>query len=145
MRNGTFILSDNWYDFLKKMIQIIMPAFGTLYFALAKIWDLPYADKVTGTIVCVTAFLGVVLGISTAQYNASGKAFDGRLTVEPSEEVGTRVTGLHLDKAPIELAGKSSIKIKVENVVPDISELVDEDEEPEPPPQNPATNRRKRQ
>ena len=40
-----------------------------LYFALAGTWDLPYGEEVVGTITAVDTFLGVVLGISTAQYN----------------------------------------------------------------------------
>jgi len=47
----------------------LLPAIGTLYFALAQIWNLPLAEEIVGTITAVDAFLGAVLGISTAQYN----------------------------------------------------------------------------
>lgn len=46
----------------------LLPALGTLYFALAGIWGLPYGEQIVGTITAVDTFLGVVLGISTAQY-----------------------------------------------------------------------------
>ena len=49
--------------------MIFLPALGTLYFALAGIWGFPYAEQVVGTITAVDTFLGVILGISTAQYN----------------------------------------------------------------------------
>jgi len=62
-------LSDKTYDILKFVAQILLPAVGTLYFALAQIWDLPLAEEIVGTITAVDAFLGAVLGISTAQYN----------------------------------------------------------------------------
>ena len=42
---------------------------GRLYFALAGIWSLPYGEQVVGTITAVDTFLGVILGISTSQYN----------------------------------------------------------------------------
>ena len=62
-------LSNKVYDVLKFIAQIVLPALGTLYFALAKIWGFPYAAEIVGTISAVDAFLGAILGISTAQYN----------------------------------------------------------------------------
>lgn len=62
-------LSNKTYDILKAIAQIVLPAAGTLYFALAGIWGLPYAEQIVGTITAVDTFLGVLLGISSAQYN----------------------------------------------------------------------------
>ena len=62
-------MTNKTYDVLKFIAQIILPAAGTLYFALANIWGLPLGEEVVGTITAVDAFLGAVLGISTAQYN----------------------------------------------------------------------------
>lgn len=62
-------LNNKTYDILKWIAQILLPAVGTLYFALSKIWGFPYATEVVGTITAVDAFLGAILGISTAQYN----------------------------------------------------------------------------
>jgi hypothetical protein len=63
------MLSNKVYDVLKWIAQILLPALGTLYFALSKVWGLPFATEVVGTITAVDAFLGAVLGISTSQYN----------------------------------------------------------------------------
>lgn len=57
------------YDVLKKIAQYVLPALGTLYFAIASIWGLPYGEEIVGTITAVDAFLGALLGISTYQYN----------------------------------------------------------------------------
>ena len=62
-------MSNKTYDILKKIAQIYLPAIGTLYFAIATIWGLPYGEQVVGTITAIDTFLGVILGISTAQYN----------------------------------------------------------------------------
>lgn len=62
-------LSNKAYDTLKWIAQYLLPAIGTLYFALARIWGLPYGEQVVGTITAVDAFLGAILGISTMQYN----------------------------------------------------------------------------
>lgn len=62
-------MSNKVYDVLKWIAQILLPALGTLYFALAGIWNFPYAEAVVGTITAVDTFLGVILGISTINYN----------------------------------------------------------------------------
>lgn len=61
--------SNETYDILKFIAQILLPAIGTLYFALASIWSLPYAEQVVGTIVAIDTFLGALLGISSDKYN----------------------------------------------------------------------------
>ena len=61
-------MSDKVYDILKYIAQIVLPAIGTLYFALANIWGFPYAEQIVGTITAVDAFLGVLLKISSDQY-----------------------------------------------------------------------------
>ena len=62
-------ISNQAYDVLKFIAQILLPALGTFYFALAQIWNLPLAEEIVGTITAVDALLGALLGISTAQYN----------------------------------------------------------------------------
>lgn len=62
-------MSNRTYDILKWIAQILLPALGTLYFALSKIWGFPFATEVVGTIAAIDTFLGAVLGISTANYN----------------------------------------------------------------------------
>ena len=64
-------MNDKLYDVLKWIAMILLPALGTLYFALAGIWGFPYAEQVVGTVTALDTFLGVILGISTAQYNKS--------------------------------------------------------------------------
>lgn len=67
-------MNNNTYDKLKWIAQILLPALGTLYFALSKVWGLPYATEIVGTITAIDAFLGAVLGISTAQYNKNAES-----------------------------------------------------------------------
>lgn len=61
-------LSNTMYDILKWIAMYLLPAVGTLYFALSGIWGLPYGEQVVGTITAVDTFLGVILGISTNIY-----------------------------------------------------------------------------
>ena len=60
--------SDKTYNTLKWIAQFFLPALGTLYFALANIWGFPYGEQIVGTITAFDTFLGVLLGISTANY-----------------------------------------------------------------------------
>lgn len=62
-------MSNKTYNILKAIAQYILPAAGTLYFAIAGIWGLPCANQIVGTITAVDTFLGVIIGISTSQYN----------------------------------------------------------------------------
>lgn len=64
-----FKMSNKVYDVLKWIALILIPAIGTLYFALAGIWGFPYAEAIVGTITAVDTFLGAILGISTSMYN----------------------------------------------------------------------------
>ena len=66
-------MSNKVYDVLKWIAMYLLPAVGTLYFALAGIWGLPYGEEIVGTITAVDTFLGVVLGISNVQYKKSNQ------------------------------------------------------------------------
>ena len=68
-------MSNKVYDVLKWIAMYLLPALGTLYFAIASIWGFPYGEQIVGTITAIDTFLGVILGISTVQYN---KRVDGK-------------------------------------------------------------------
>ena len=61
-------MNNKVYDILKWIAQIVLPALGALYFALAQIWGLPFGEEIVGTITAIDCFLGAILGISNAQY-----------------------------------------------------------------------------
>ena len=65
-------MSNKVYDVLKFLAQIVFPALGTLYFALAGIWGFPYGEEIVGTITAIDAFLGAILQISSASYAQKG-------------------------------------------------------------------------
>ena len=62
-------MSNKTYDALKWIAMIVLPALGTLYFALAGIWNFPYGEEIVGTITALDVFLGAILGISNVTYN----------------------------------------------------------------------------
>lgn len=61
-------MSNKVYDTLKWIAQYLLPALGTLYFTLSQIWGFPYGEEAVGTITAIDTAIGIVLGISNAQY-----------------------------------------------------------------------------
>lgn len=96
------------YDFFKFVAQYLLPACGTLYFALARIWNLPYGSEVVGTITAVDTFLGILLGISSANYTG-----EGVMTVDTSDE-DADIYNLDLNVPVSDLANMKSVTFKVQ-------------------------------
>lgn len=63
------ILPDKWYNVLKWVSMIALPAVAVLVGVLGKTWGWDDVDKVVVTINAVGVFLGALIGVSTAQYN----------------------------------------------------------------------------
>ena len=66
--------NDKVYDILKWLCLIALPALSVLCSALAGVWGWPYAQEVATTINAVVAFVGELIGISTANYNKDNGA-----------------------------------------------------------------------
>lgn len=68
-KTTAWVLPTNMYEFLTWTAQIFLPAVTALYGALALIWPLPYPEQVVSMLIAFDAFLGALLGFSTAQYH----------------------------------------------------------------------------
>lgn len=110
---ATTWLSNDAYDKLKFLTQVLLPGVGTLYFALSGIWGLPHPEQVVGTIVAVDAFLGLFLGASTKQYLNTDARFDGAVNISPHPDDPENATNLHVQLDPESLADKDEITVKV--------------------------------
>lgn len=73
-------LTNKVYDILKWVATYLLPALGTLYFALARIWQFPFGSEVVGTITAIDTFLGVILGLSKSAYQG-----DGQILIDTSD------------------------------------------------------------
>lgn len=105
------LLSDQQYHTLNILAMVVFPAIGTLYFALAKIWGLPDATEVVGSIVAIDAFLGVLVKAGEASYDQSGARFGGAINV--SQQAEKTVYTLELDHDPEELVDRDHVTFKV--------------------------------
>lgn len=61
-------MDDKIYNILKYVCQIGLPAIGSLYFALAQLWNLPYAEQIVGSCSALAAFIGILIGVSSYRY-----------------------------------------------------------------------------
>lgn len=61
-------LSNRMYDTLKWLCAFFLPALATLVKVIFTIWNLPYGNEISATIVAVNTFLGAILGISNLAY-----------------------------------------------------------------------------
>jgi len=68
---SNWVLPNNTYEILTWIAQILLPALSAAYFGLSQIWGFPYGDQVVGTLMAIDAFLGMLLGFSTAQFHKS--------------------------------------------------------------------------
>lgn len=63
-------LNDKWYDILKWVAIVALPAISTFIVVLGKIWGWgDIAVSVAQTITALAVLLGALLGISAIQYN----------------------------------------------------------------------------
>ena len=62
------ILNDKLYDVLKWVAMLFLPALAVLIKTVFAVWNIPYGDEISTTIMALDAFLGAILGISSIQY-----------------------------------------------------------------------------
>lgn len=105
-------ISNKVYEYAKYFVQMVIPAFITLYVTLASVWNLPAPDKVSATAAAVALFLGVLLKISSSTYYNSDAPYNGNLVV--IDRPGGGVTGsLEVDDLIEALETKDSVTLRV--------------------------------
>lgn len=63
------VLSDKVYNILKWIAILVLPAIATFIISIFGIWNIPYGEAISGTIMAVDTLLGAVIGISNINYN----------------------------------------------------------------------------
>lgn len=109
-----FVMSDKTYEFLKKFVQVILPALSAAYFALSEIWGLPNPEKVVGSIAVLSTMLGVCLGISSSTYKALGGATVGTIVVKDDGQKKSYLLELDGLDDPEDIENLTSATFKVE-------------------------------
>lgn len=63
-------MSNDTFDILRTICEVILPAISAAYYALAEIWNFPMPDKICGTIAVLITFIGCFINIKRKSYNA---------------------------------------------------------------------------
>lgn len=113
-KSKDYLINNKTYDFLKKLVQIILPAFGTFYLTFGNVWDLPGTKQVSDTIIALCTFIGVLLSISARSYNKSDLKYDGSIEITNRED-GSKLYSLNLNDAAEKIDEKKNVNFKVQN------------------------------
>lgn len=121
------LLSNSAYDRLKWVVLVLLPAFSALYFGLASVWGLPFADQIVGTCAIVATFLGALIKVGDRTYNNSpnrtqdaalvaAEDADGTMTVVDhgvdADGVGRADAHFSMNKTPPVLAEQGVVVLK---------------------------------
>lgn len=64
-----FKLTDEQYAIIKWAVGLVMPSLGTLFAVIGKTLNWPFTEDALTIWTAFTAFLGLILGVSSYQYN----------------------------------------------------------------------------
>lgn len=122
---NTFTLPDKVYDFVKKLLTLVLPALTVLLTTLGTIygWDV---GQIVQTIGAVALFLGAVVGISNVPFQRAGGGVNGDIQVvgytdDDGSEIRTTVVSFNED--PGSLKDGQDIKLRFKETPTDISSL----------------------
>lgn len=62
------MMTNKLYDVLKWIAMFVLPALAALVKVVFTIWNIPYGNEISATIVAINAFLGAILGLSNTLY-----------------------------------------------------------------------------
>lgn len=61
-------MKNKTYDVLKFITLQVLPPVATLVMVVFQLWSIPFGYEISETLIAIDACLGVILGISNAQY-----------------------------------------------------------------------------
>lgn len=108
------VLSDGQFNLLRRCVELLLPAIGAFYFAMAELWGWPNPGEVVASIAALTTLLGVVLVVLRNSYEKSDAKFDGQLNVDTSDPERD-IFQVDLGDDLPNLASKDAITLKVKS------------------------------
>lgn len=108
------VFSSATYEWLRALVEVLLPGAGTFYLALATIWDLPGGEKVSATLGAAAVALGLLVRLARRSYNKSEVKYDGQMNLQDNED-GGQTMDLELNAHPATLVDKKEITFRVVN------------------------------
>lgn len=100
-------LSEKQERLSRHLVQVVLPAFGTLYFSLSEGLGLPGSVQVIVVTSALAVFFGAVLGVNSRRIPESGE-----ILIEETED-GVELQKVSLDATPSELAKMRVVRFKI--------------------------------
>lgn len=122
---NTFKLPDKVYDFVKKLLTVVLPAFTALLVALGAIWGWQ-VDQIVQTCGAIALFLSAVVGVSNVPFQRAGGGVAGDIQVVslPDDRGGeVRTTVVSFNEDPGTLVDGQKISLQYRERPTDISNL----------------------
>lgn len=113
-KTSSFTVANSTYDFLKKLVELILPGLGTMYFGLSAFWPLPYVDSIVGSIAVLCVFFGLVLRASSKNYTPEVPNEMGSFVINTTD-IDRAPYRLELDADLADLETKDTISFRVKN------------------------------
>lgn len=66
-------MSNKLYDILKWIALVVLPALASFYLGLGNVWNIPYPEQISATIMLIDTLLGTILGVTSIQYSKKEK------------------------------------------------------------------------
>jgi hypothetical protein len=105
--------SNATYDKLKALAMYYLPALAVLYLTIAPLWDLPRQEEVSGTIMAVDVFLGVLLGLAGRQYQEQTEGPTVGIMAVTKDETGKKKVDLQFPGDPLNVDQHDKVTFKV--------------------------------
>lgn len=102
-------LNNKVYDILKWIALVVLPATGTFYFALSKVWPLPYGEEIVATLSAITTFIGAILQVSSSNYPG-----DGIIEIDRETQENADTLRIHIDTPVDTMTNKKTVTLKVQ-------------------------------
>ena len=80
------LLSDKAYEVLKWLCVLALPANSDFVKFLLPTWNIPYGDPIAETLRQIALLIGVLIGISTIQYNKQSAEINADIKDFTNEE-----------------------------------------------------------
>lgn len=111
--NRDYLISNQTYDFLKRMVTIVLPGLAVLYAALEAVLSLPNPGAVVVTLAALTLCGGVLMAISSKSWDNSQGKYDGSLSII-GDDLDTGIPDLQLTitNDPNEMVKKDVLYLK---------------------------------
>jgi len=105
-------MTDRTYNDLTLTVQIVLPAFASLYFIADAIWELPIVVQTLGIIAIISFFLGIVLHVMSDRYASGDDPYSGDIVVSKGQN-GSTLYSIELNESPEEFEHVDSVTFKV--------------------------------